>query len=235
MTRRAVRLADPATAPALGASRSRVLAALQDAGGPTGVVEVSRQVGLHPNTTRFHLDALVEAGLAQRVSEQRDVPGRPRTLYSASADSRRVGERSYQLLAQILTSFVASQTRRPGEAARKAGYAWGRFLTERPAPFRRIDAAAATREVVAELDGIGFAPEAARAGRERQILLRHCPFREAAEAHPDVVCNVHLGLMQGMFDTLDAPVEAVRLDPLVEPSLCVTHLAARRGSTPTAG
>jgi predicted ArsR family transcriptional regulator len=112
----------------------------------------------------------------------------------------------------------------------RAGEAWGRFLTERPAPFQRVDAAAATAQVVKALDDIGFAPEAVARGRKRQILLHHCPFRETAEAHRDVVCSVHLGLMRGMLSELDAPLDAERLQPFVEPSLCVTHLSRRSPS-----
>jgi predicted ArsR family transcriptional regulator len=197
------------------------------------VDDVARSVGLHVNTARFHLDRLVEAGLAERESEERVQPGRPRMLYRAGADAPRAGERSYRLLAQILASYVATQTPHPARAALTAGEAWGRYLTERPAPFQRIDAAAATRQLVETLDGIGFAPEAAT-GRKRQILLHHCPFREAAEEHREVVCSIHLGLMRGVLAALDAPLEARRLDPFVEPSLCVTHLAVPGAPEPPA-
>lgn len=219
--------ADAPAGPALGDRRAQVLAVLQDAGEPVAVGDIAAQVGLHPNTARFHLDGLVEQGLAQRQTEQRDVPGRPRALYTASADSPRAGRRSYRLLAEILTSYVATHAKDPGAAALEAGEAWGRFLTERPAPFRRVDVVEAERQLVSTLDDIGFEPEAVTAGRERRILLHQCPFREAAEEHRDVVCAVHLGLMRGMLAELDAPVDAKHLDPFVEPSLCITRLARR--------
>jgi predicted ArsR family transcriptional regulator len=207
---------------------------LQAARAPLGVNEIASQVGLHANTTRFHLDALIEQGLVERAIEERDVPGRPRTLYTATADSARTGRRSYRLLAEILTSYLATHTKQPARAALDAGEAWGRFLTQRPAPFRRVDAAAATRQLVETLDDIGFAPEAVTAGRERKILLHHCPFREAAEEHRDVVCTVHLGLMRGMLTELDAPIEAEGLDPFVEPNLCITRLTPRpRAGSPS--
>jgi predicted ArsR family transcriptional regulator len=75
-----------------------------------------------------------------------------------------------------------------------------------------------------------FAPEAVTAGRKRQIRLHHCPFREAAEQHRDVVRSIHLGLMRGLLSELDEPVQVSRLDPLVEPNLCMTYLAAREGT-----
>lgn len=232
MGRQGLTRPDPPTGPVLGDSRAQVLAVLQLAGAPVTVTDIASQVGLHPNTARFHLDGLVEQGLAQRETEQRDLPGRPRALYRACADSARTGRRSYRLLAEILTSYLATHNKRPGQAALQAGEAWGRFLTERPAPFRRVAAAAATRQLVEVLDEIGFAPEAVTIRRERQILLHHCPFRETAEEHPEVVCSIHLGLMRGMLAELDAPLEAVRLDPFVEPNLCITRLtsAAKAGT-----
>lgn len=224
MPRRDLTRADPADAPVLGESRARVLGVLQAANAPLGVEEVAERVSLHSNTTRFHLDGLVESGLVARSTEDRDLPGRPRTLYTATPDSTRTGRRSYRLLAEILTSYLASQTKHPSQAALKAGEEWGRFLTDRPAPFGRVDAAEATRRLVETLDDIGFAPEAVTTGRKRQILLHHCPFRETAEQHAEVVCAVHLGLMRGVLSELDAPLEAERLDPFVEPTLCVTQL-----------
>lgn len=211
----------------LGESRSRVLTVLQDAGRPIGVSDVAELVSLHPNTARFHLDGLVESGLVERAAEDRDRPGRPRTLYTARPDAARTGRRSYRLLAEILTSFVAAQTPQPGKAALQAGLAWGRYLAEPTRPFRRMDPTEATSRLVGTLDDIGFDPEAVTVGRKRQILLHHCPFRETAQDHSDVVCSIHLGLMQGVLAGIDAPLDVQRLDPFVEPSLCVAHLTPR--------
>jgi predicted ArsR family transcriptional regulator len=204
-----------------------VLQILQSAGNPLGVGDIAQRVGLHPNTARFHLDALVEQGLVEVAREVRDAPGRPRGLYTATAQSARAGRRSYQLLADVLTSYVATHVSRPAEAAVEAGEAWGRSLAERPVPFRRVGAAAATAHLVESLDEIGFAPEAVTVGRERRILLHHCPFREAAEQHGEVVCVVHLGLLRGMLAELGAPLQAAELEPFAEPNLCVSRLTAR--------
>ena len=225
-------LTDNNAAPALGESRARVLTTLQDAGGPLAVGEVAERVGLHANTARFHLDALVGAGIVERAAEERESPGRPRTLYTARPDATRVGQRSYRLLAEILTSYVAAETPQPAQAATRAGQAWGRYLADRPPPFRRIDADTATTQLVATLDDIGFAPEARTTGRHRQIQLHHCPFREAAEQHREVVCGIHLGLMQGLLAELGAPIDAERLDPFVEPTLCIAHLSPKNAKPP---
>jgi predicted ArsR family transcriptional regulator len=226
MTKSALLGGDPARTVALGHSRARVLAALQGADGPAAVGDIARQVGLHAKTARFHREGLVQAGVAERTVESRASPGRPRTLYRP-VPGRPGGRRSYRLLAEILASSLAGQVNPPGKAAHAAGRTWGRFLTERPAPSRRLDAAAGTAALLAVLDDVGFAPEAVTTGRRRQVLLHHCPFLEAALENREVVCAVHLGLMQGVLDEVRAPLVAPRLDPLVRPDLCVAHLAAR--------
>ena len=69
-------LASEDTSP-LGRSRADVLDMLRAADGPLGVREVAQRMGLHPNTARFHLEALVEAGLAVRETEDRESPAGP--------------------------------------------------------------------------------------------------------------------------------------------------------------
>jgi predicted ArsR family transcriptional regulator len=74
------------------------------------------------------------------------------------------------------------------------------------------------------LDELGFAPERRVSNGQQQVGLRHCPFLELAENRSSVVCPVHLGLMQGAMETWGAPVSVDRLDPFVEPDLCLAHL-----------
>ncbi|HET7386000.1 MAG TPA: helix-turn-helix domain-containing protein [Nocardioidaceae bacterium] len=211
----------------LGPSRTRTLQVLQDADNPLGVQEVAELVGLHVNTARFHLDGLVEAGLATRTREDRSEPGRPRIVYTAEPTGRQVGQRSYRLLSEILVSFLAASVRRPTDGALEAGRAWGRYLTERPAPFQQMDAGTSLDHLMQILADVGFDPEAAGTKQRPQIRLRHCPFREVAKTHSDVVCSIHLGLMQGALAEMRAPVTADRLEPFIEPSLCLSHLTRR--------
>ena len=215
----------------LGRSRGDVLDMLRAADGALGVREVAQRTGLHPNTARFHLEALVEAGLAVREREDRETPGRPRIGYRAVADSPR-GRRRYRLLAEMLTSMIAGTMPEPGRAAEEAGRQWGAYLTEQPAPYQRPAAPEAVTRLTAVMDDLGFAPHTepdTDAGRYR-MSLRQCPFREVAERHRDVICSLHLGLMRGALDRMRAPVTADRLDPFVEPSLCVARLTASADS-----
>jgi predicted ArsR family transcriptional regulator len=45
-----------------------------------------------------------------------------------------------------------------------------------------------------------------------------------AEQHPDVVCAMHLGLLQGVLEQSRAPVTAANLQPFAEPGSCVARL-----------
>jgi predicted ArsR family transcriptional regulator len=212
----------------LGQSRAHVLDLLRAAGSPAGVRDIADQAGLHPNTARFHLDALVDAGLAARAPKERTTPGRPSMAYRAVAGGETMGRRRYRLLAEMLTSLIAGMLPKPGEAAEEAGREWGRYLTEPPPPYQRLDAGEAVEKLTATLAEIGFAPEAVTDGTQYQLRLRQCPFREVAENHQDVVCQLHLGLMQGALAQMRAPVTADRLQPFAEPSLCIAYLATRQ-------
>jgi len=217
----------PEDASPLGRSRADVLDVLRCEDGPLGVREVAQRMGLHPNTARFHLEALVEAGLAVRETEARETPGRPRIGYRAVADGP-AGRRRYRLLAEILTSLIAGTMPDPGKAAEEAGREWGAYLAEQPPPYQRLTAAEAIAKLTAIMEELGFAPQAdddADGGRYR-LSLRQCPFREVAQHHQDVICSLHLGLMRGALARMRAPVTADRLEPFVEPSLCVAHLTA---------
>ena len=215
----------PDAGPPIGESRARVLDLLRSAGRPLGVQEVAEQVGLHANTARFHLDALVDAGLAVREPLPRESPGRPSMVYRVTSADGPTGQRRYRLLAEMLTSMIAGVMPRPGEAAEEAGREWGRYLTEKPPPFQRTDAGEAIEKLSAVLGEIGFGPEIVPEDGGYRLRLHQCPFREVAERHQDVVCALHLGLMQGVLEQIRAPVTADRLQPFAEPSVCIAELS----------
>lgn len=112
-------------------------------------------------------------------------------------------------LAEALASDDAAQ---PG-AARAAGRRWAERL---PTPTKE------PRDAVGQVfEKLGFRPEPA--GDE--LLLRSCPFRQAAKAHPQIVCQVHLGLAERLAARAPGGDRVrVGLVPFVEPDLCVVRL-----------
>jgi predicted ArsR family transcriptional regulator len=216
-------------------SRMAVLELLRSRARPLGVAEVAGQVGLHQNTVRSHLDLLVDSGYAVRRTEAPNGPGRPRVVYEATAAPE--GERNYRLLAEVLAQHLLATSKRPGEAAVKAGRSWAGLTGRRQhgdgagtAAEPAMSEEAAVDAVVRMLGDIGFAPQLSP--DHSAINLHRCPFRELAESHPDVVCGAHLGMIQGALAELGAPVRATRLLPFVQPDLCIVTLSA---VTPSAG
>jgi predicted ArsR family transcriptional regulator len=215
--------------PASESGRLRVLELLRSAPGGLGVTDLAMQLGLHTNTVRFHLNRLVAAGLATRDVEQRNGPGRPRLTFAAAPkQDTESGRRSYQLLADMLAGFIADTSANPAAQGVELGRTWGRYLATKPAPAKRVTEEEALSELLHVLDDIGFSPRLAEDDNQQtQVLLRHCPFLEVASAHGEVVCSLHLGVIQGVLIEQRASLEASHLQPFVEPSLCVAHLSRR--------
>ena len=183
--------------------------------------ELAQRLGIHPNTVRWHLGVLADAGAVSSRPAAPSARGRPRILYRL-APSAAGRHDEYRLLAAILSGTLAEGERGP-ERAEAAGRAWGRYLVERPLPLARLSDVDAVEQVGALLDDQGFAPEVA----PDQIRMRRCPFHELAETQPEIVCAVHRGLIDGAFAELGAPLGVEELDVFVEPDLCVARLARR--------
>jgi predicted ArsR family transcriptional regulator len=188
------------------------------------VNELARRLGLHPNTIRWHLGILADAGIVTSHAGDRTSPGRPRILYTIREDADAAEHENYRLLATILTGMLSNIEDGAGRAE-QAGRAWGRYLVNSPPPNLHTSDTQATQEIVDLLDQHGFRPEPA----EGQIRMHSCPFRELAETDPGIVCSVHLGLIAGALAELRSSLEIERLDAFVEPGLCIAQLRTRRG------
>ena len=213
-----------------GGRREDVLAALRVAAGAMTITAIAEQLGVHPNTVRFHLDTLVADGRVERVEPDHRRPGRPPLLFRAVRRMDPGGSRRYQLLADILTGGLAAD-RNASTKALEAGRAYGRRFT---GPTRQAKTPGARQSIVRLVDllaELGFAPQRRIAHGEAQVGLRHCPFLELAEDRSSVVCPIHLGLMQGALEAWAAPITVDRLDAFVEPDLCLAHLTPRAAAS----
>ncbi|HEU0191654.1 MAG TPA: helix-turn-helix domain-containing protein [Mycobacterium sp.] len=202
-----------------------VLRVLQAADEPMTIVQIADELGVHPNTVRFHLDALLEEGRVEHVESDNKGRGRPALLFRSVRQMDRGGTRHYRLLAEILTIGLAADEDASTKAL-AAGRAWGERLqqhSDQPAP---VGADESIDQLVDMLDELGFEPERTETEGETRVSMRHCPFLELAESRADVVCPIHLGLMQGVLQTWGSPVAVDRLDAFAEPDLCLAHLSA---------
>jgi predicted ArsR family transcriptional regulator len=204
------------------ARRVRIVDELRAADGGLDATELGSRVGLHPNTVRWHLGILAQAGLVSSAPATRATRGRPRILYSPEPEPAEHGTDEHRLLATVLTGALAGSD--DGAArAEEAGEAWGHYLLARDPLARPSDDAAAVEEVVDLLDQQGF--EAST--HEREIHMARCPFHALAESQPEVVCAVHKGLITGALSALGSELEVEGLDVFVRPDLCVARLARR--------
>ncbi|WP_454194045.1 helix-turn-helix transcriptional regulator [Nocardia sp. Marseille-Q1738] len=201
--------------------RRRLLAILRGASEPLDAQELARITGQHVTTVRFHLDVLTRESLVRQFQQPPRGRGRPRIGYSAV--QRSVG---YQDLAQVLADQLGPDPRRRSEAAIAAGRAWG---TKVDIGEHRVESLEDAKDVTMTLmSELGFAPErdpSSETDDKALIRLTACPLRELARTHSEVVCGVHLGLIEEVLERGGARGEIdVRMHPFVEPELCVVRL-----------
>jgi len=211
----------------LGPTRADVLHHLRDAGHPLPVAEISAAVGLHPNTTRFHLDSMVASGLVTRTVEARSQPGRPRVLYASVAGHR---TDQYRGLAAALVHHLAADLPDRLDRARTAGRAWGDQLRVERDP---VGAEPPVERLVSVMRNLGYEPEYV-AEPAPTVVLRPCPFLELVQSDAGTMCELHVGLASGLLGP-DAGWEVAGVEPLVTASSCLIRLAALPPGSATAG
>ena len=160
----------------------------------------------------FHLDRLVEAGLATVTYERRNGrtgpgAGRPAKIYHRSAGTvaASVPERHYELAAALFAQAITAATAGGlgvDAALAVAAKDYGRALGEaarshaRGRPSRSAGLAAA----LVVLGEAGFEPEA----RDGSIVLRNCPFDALVRTNRDLVCGMNR-VADGRRDRRPAP------------------------------
>ncbi len=201
----------------LGPTRAEVLEHLQALGRSAPLDAIADAVGIHQNTARFHLDALTAAGLVDRQIEHRDVPGRPKVLFRAARIS---SDASFESLAQVMVRHFAAGVDDRSDRAVEAGVAWGEQV--RAELVASDPAKTPIDRLVDGMAWLGYEPHLDN-GPEPVLNLRPCPYASIATDDPDVVCQLHLGLMRGILGP-GQPWEVVSIEPWAEPTTCRVRL-----------
>jgi predicted ArsR family transcriptional regulator len=188
-------------------TRARILRYLVDSGGPVRVAAIAAHLGLNHNGVRRHLAVLRDAGLVVEERAAAGVPGRPpleyRVVPAGSAPPPASG--AYEELALLLLDLRGND-----RSPRVAGAAEGRrAVSGEPSDdsLGRLQAEMARR---------GFEPELRRSGRAVELVVGRCGIESAAAADPDVVCEIHRGMIEGMLQGTGGKLElraAFRNDP----------------------
>ena len=125
----------------------------------------------------------------------RGTVGRPQHVYSLAPGAPGLGfdPPSYTLLAGLLAA-LAERVGADGDEATEIGRAWG---TEAG---RRTRSRSCVKALTAEMEPPRLRPGDRDVGAVTDIAFMHCPFRELAEAYPELVCNLHRGISEGIVD-----------------------------------
>lgn len=215
-----------------GAPRLELLKALGDntryaiylelarAAAPLATAQIADTLGLHPNTVRPHLDRMREVGLLEVVTDAQGTVGRPQHRFLLAADAPSLGFEppAFPVLARMLLRLAASAELVAADAV-DAGREQGAA-----AAARRSTGGTCASALSAELAALGFDPESVIDDDGATIAFTRCPFRELAEANPDLVCSLHRGLVEGFVDARgDARV--VEFHDLADRTPCRVEIA----------
>jgi predicted ArsR family transcriptional regulator len=161
--------------------------------------DLADRLGVHANTVRLHLERLREVGLIDAEAVHRGTVGRPQHLYFLATGAPGLGfdPPAHALLAGLMAALAERVGAAP-EDATDTGHAWGSEAG------KRTRTRSCLRALESELTRLGFEPavepgDGTSEGGAR-IEFLHCPFRELAEAYPELVCSLHRGLCEGVVD-----------------------------------
>jgi predicted ArsR family transcriptional regulator len=172
-------------------TRHEIFEYVATAAQPVDIAELTGHLGLHHNAIRQHLAKLVDAGLVVEEQAARSGRGRPRLLYrlDPATESRWGVTGPYEQLSVMLAEML-----RTGDTAVEVG--------KRSVPRPRRGEAAAGDPIGVVFDSMqrrGFDPEVrSERGNRVELVLRVCPFASAVLADPDTVCDLHLGMAEGV-------------------------------------
>jgi predicted ArsR family transcriptional regulator len=163
-------------------TRRAVLDLLRGAEAPMTPQQLAAELGVHHTAVRQHLTVLADVGMVEAMQLPSTGRGRPRVAYLPLADPD-----PYQRLSTMLADALNE-----GITPREAGRRHGRDVTP------SADGAIAT--LLAETERLGFHPRL-REGRGRlELVLEACPFADVAAVAPQIVCDLHLGIAEGIAD-----------------------------------
>ena len=191
-------------------SRVRILHLVQQRAERT-IGELCEATGLHANTVREHLQRLIEGGYVIQASERRTTRGRPRTLYSAATGRPEASS-------PVARDKVAEAARR-GDMLR-------RILHEKDSPLGR-EATVQLDALIDNLEESGFEPIIDE--EQLTVELTPCPHAASAPEHRPVLCQVHLGLMQGVLTQAGGPLEADCVRAASRADECTVQLRLKIG------
>lgn len=167
------------------------------------VADVADQFDLHPNVARHHLEKLAGGGYLDVELAKHASAGRPSKRYLASPQDTQLqfpprrDDLLGTLLARAIEHLPPDQATKLGE---EVGYDYGLEVAQRMEPGDGHRSARYALAAVADaLTAHGFAAHAEARDGALTLVAEHCPFGEAAQRYPHVLCAVDRGIVRGML------------------------------------
>src|SRR3954451_12337485 len=191
--------------------RLRIVRHLADGGSAT-LTELADVAGVHLNTIRAHVAALERAEVLESAQKAATGPGRPAAEYRL-ADGWGLSSTDFLELAGLLAAALVRNAP-DAEALRATGADWGRYLVGRPG---RHDVAT---ELPHALERLGF--HAAVDGE--LVRISGCPCAVVAPDHPEIVCALATGLVEGILAASASDLRVTEHDKHPERRRCTLRL-----------
>lgn len=190
---------------------------------PLATADVAASLDLHVNTVRPHLERMRDVGLLDVTAETSGGVGRPQHLYSLAPDAPSLGLEppSFPLLAEMLIRLVSTTGVR-GDEAIEIGREQGAVAASRATSGRScLDA------LLDDQARLGFDPTRVDGDGSVTVAFAHCPYGELARQHPDIVCSLHCGMVEGLVESMGQtppPVSVAEFHSVVDRTPCQVEL-----------
>jgi predicted ArsR family transcriptional regulator len=209
-------------------TRRSIYLAVRESADPVTAAQIAAQFSIHANVARHHLDRLADEGyleITHRRPHGKNGPGagRPAKCYTSTEKEIELQfpARRYDLLADLLIRVVQRlEPVRASEIAAEVGREYGVEL----ASTLDLPEAAGFDSVLATVQqamvDVGFAVDTNT--NNRQLLMSHCPFGRTAFDHPEVVCSLDRGIVNGLMEALHHATNTVTAPKETWGEACVT-------------
>jgi len=186
------------------------------------VVDLSKELDLHPATVRYHLKTLEAAGLIEEASREKGVrSGRPMVRYRMAAGKRIHGfpRRQYEMLSDLFLTRLREQLgeerlmKTLAEIGRESGRTTIRELKARgnitewtPELFSKLFVDQTLREM-------GVIAETRKSDQAHVVFREYtCPFQELAMKYPREMCEaMDEGFTEGLCEAMGPGIEGAKI------------------------
>ena len=227
----------------LNPTQHQVLRTLARSSEPLRVDEIGELLDLHTNTVRAALNVLQEKELVKRSPQAASGRGRPSWLYRATVttDTAQIAN-EFAGFTKAVAEQISLTTQDPMMAAKKLGQTWGQQVLDRGIP-AAAEPEDGTLPPPSWSDSPGenaanlqiFFSELGFEGRpgetDSEINLHQCPLTTPGQPRPEIICQIHSGMVNKIVTELSGGQWATALEPDAGPGFCQVRLLMRKDST----